>query len=968
MAAERMRDNRARDAREIVLLYRIEFLKVGSAVMGVLFHCVRIFIKAPSRPPFLTLRRFYVLLCMMGTAGMALGSDATALRPLASPDFSGFYSPTSLNPSRIVVDDVRGWIYFYDATTHVKGVRTSGIFRTSLAGAIDYSWLPQNVKKLRSVAIADNGDLLAMVEPESVIGPLPSTGSLDDLEVVRIPHSAGVPAVTTYRLPVAQPGILFDYLLAFTADTRWLYVVLRGRLTTASGQSISQTHLKRFSVTDQSLDASWGLVFDGQATLVGLHGGGLYLTYSSGPSSTQPKVQSVVKRVALAPGAAPSWTGAVDGMYPQKVLIDSTGRVYLTGNRSPNIQPFLEIHRFTATGEQDPTWSAERANSILPPGGWIANAVLVNQRLAVTTDGGNVSPPTPPPPSLVSFDDAGNGRIVRQFGKDYRSSNAAPFPNRLIVGGGQLLSIRSQSIESLNQETFETQATYVGLSTGVASTPQTIRRHADGTTTMIGRFSVWYEGQEFRNFIRYDANGIPDFNSRLGDSVDGAFNVFAGVSARGEVVLTGARDARTGALGFYVTATAHTAARTLEISGNPGYGAVGASAADSVWLYFIEAQSAAVQVIRRASIATGTLDPSWEIKIARTGNDPFGFPRGFDVDTAGGIWLTHYENECLNTCFFIGLERFSIANPTVPPYRLLGRDVGLELFASLRLQLNSTHAYTGRFRHRLSDNMVRDAEWETAQPPRFVDDRFAYFVTYRRENDMLTETLIERASLTGKGEIDALWQQTIPGTANLASARTDDNGNFSTLIVGATVAPNTSAIYTDQNLTPTQQTVIEFYSGVANRYFITGRAAEQALLDQYPAVFQRTGMRVDTLSAPFLSDLAGLAQPTCRYYFGPARGGSNSHFYGTGQDCAIANTLKNFAYEGLDFAALRPAGGVCSGAHPVSVTRLFNNRVATNEGNHRYVVGTRVISAMLAAGWINEGVVFCAARATEAVN
>ena len=532
--------------------------------MGMLFHRVRMFFTAQSQVHFLVLRRFGLLLCIMSTACTPLSAAATALRPLANPDFSGFYSPTSLNSSRVVVDDVRGWIYFYGAMTHLKGVRTSGIFRTSLAGVIDYSWLPQNVKPLRSVTIADNGDLLAMVEPEAVIGYLPSDASLDRLDVVRISYEAGVPAVTTHRLSVAQPGIQFDYLLAFTADTRWLYVVLRGRLTTASGQSISQTHLKRFSVTDQSLDASWGLVFDGQATLVGLHGGGLHLTYSSGPSSTQLKVQSVVKRVALAAGAAPGWTGAVDGMYPQKVLIDSTGRVYLTGNRSPHIQPFLEIHRFTATGEQDPTWSVERANSILPPGGWITNAVLANQRLVVTTDGGNVSPPTPPPPSLVSFDDAGNGRIVRQFSKDYSSSNAAPFPNGLIVGAGQLLSIRSQSIESLNQETFETQATYVGISTGAASTPQTITRYADGATTMVGRFSVWYEGQEFRNYIRYDANGIPDFNSRLGDTVDGAFNVFAGVSARGEVVLAGARDARTGALGFYVTATAHTAARTLD--------------------------------------------------------------------------------------------------------------------------------------------------------------------------------------------------------------------------------------------------------------------------------------------------------------------------------------------------------------------------------------------------------------------
>ena len=261
--------------------------------------------------------------------------------------------------------------------------------------------------------------------------------------------------------------------------------------------------------------------------------------------------------------------------------------------------------------------------------------------------------------------------------------------------------------------------------------------------------------------------------------------------------------------------------------------------------------------------------------------------------------------------------------------------------------------------------MVRDASWEAAQMPRWVDDRYAYFVTNRAVSDSLTEMLIERASLAGNGALDSLWQRTVSGSADVVSAYTDDDGRFFAHIAGATGALKSSAIYTDQNLAPTPRTVVEFYSRVANRYFITGRAAEQTLLDQYPTVFQRTGMRFDTLTASLLSDLT---QPTCRFYFGPARGGSNSHFYGTQQDCAIANTIKEFAYEGRDFAALRPADGVCTTAHPVSVTRLFNNRVASNEGNHRYVVGTQVLNAMIAAGWINEGVVFCATRATEAVN
>lgn len=908
-----------------------------------------------------------LLLCVASAAYPVLSGAATPLRLLASPDLSGFHVPTRLDSSGVVTDDVRGWIYFYGAMTHINGVRISGVFRTSLDGVIDYSWLPQNLKPLTSAVIADNGDLLGLVEADENRQVPQIAVRLAYVDVVRVSQAAGPPATTTYRLPVAQFDTQFAYTSAFAASGPWIYLTLRGLQPDGSGRLTGQTHLKRFSVANQLPDTAWGRVFDGYATIVASDGGGLYLTYDSESSNLQPKWRTTVERVALAPSAAPSWTAAIERMQVPNVLIDSLGRVYVVGGRWPNIEPFPVIHRLTAAGVQDLTWAAERATSILPPRGDIRNAFLVNQRLIVTTYGGNVTPPEPPPPTLVSFDDVGNGRIVRRYDKDFRSPNAPPFNTAVFPSAGKIISIRARSLESLSPETFEALAIYDGISPGVASPPTSITREPGGATTMVGSFSVWHEGQEFKNYIRYQPNGTPDFNSRLGDNVDAAFTRLAGVSARGEAVLSGPSNPRTGAASFYVAATDTTPARQFDVGGVPSFGAVGASVADSVWIYFIEISNGNPQIIRRAAIATGVRDANWQIQLSPADSNQPDFGSAISVDQRGGIWVTYQKPAFFFCCEISKLERFSIANPTAAPYRL---KPGSDAY-SLPLLLNSTHAYTGQFRHHLGDSMARDTAWETPRTPKFVDDRYAYFFTFRTANGTQTESLIERAPLSGNGALDPTWQRTIPASMDMVSAYTDDQGNFFAHINAGFRIQTPSAIYTDQNLTPTAQTVVEFYSPVASRYFITGRPADQELLDQYPAIFQRTGMRFETQSATFLDTSPGLSerfQSTCRFYFGPARGGSNSHFYGTGQDCAIVNTLKSFAYEGLDFGVLRPTNGACSPAHPVGVTRLFNNRVSTNEGNHRYAVGARVTSAMVAAGWINDGVVFCATRAVEAAN
>ena len=159
--------------------------------------------------------------------------------------------------------------------------------------------------------------------------------------------------------------------------------------------------------------------------------------------------------------------------------------------------------------------------------------------------------------------------------------------------------------------------------------------------------------------------------------------------------------------------------------------------------------------------------------------------------------------------------------------------------------------------------------------------------------------------------------------------------------------------------------VTEFYIVSLNKYFITGRAAEQSLLDSFPAVYRRTGAKF--AAYPATTVLVG-QQAVCRFYLPPDRGGPNSHFYGLPTDCNLVRNTGNpmFVYEGEDFAVAQPtATGTCPTSAPYPVYRSFNNRAAQNDGNHRYTVATSRYAQMTTRGWAGEGSVFCVSANVE---
>lgn len=168
-------------------------------------------------------------------------------------------------------------------------------------------------------------------------------------------------------------------------------------------------------------------------------------------------------------------------------------------------------------------------------------------------------------------------------------------------------------------------------------------------------------------------------------------------------------------------------------------------------------------------------------------------------------------------------------------------------------------------------------------------------------------------------------------------------------------------------VTATAVDVVEYFIVPLNKYFITGRTDEQALLDSLPASFRRTGARFAALAAA--TTLPTGMENICRFYLPPGKGGPNTHFYGRPADCNAIRATGNplFQYEGEDFAVAFPVTftHTCPQSAPFPVYRVFNNRAAQNDANHRYVNSQSRYNQMIARGWLPEGPVFCATSASD---
>lgn len=144
--------------------------------------------------------------------------------------------------------------------------------------------------------------------------------------------------------------------------------------------------------------------------------------------------------------------------------------------------------------------------------------------------------------------------------------------------------------------------------------------------------------------------------------------------------------------------------------------------------------------------------------------------------------------------------------------------------------------------------------------------------------------------------------------------------------------------------------IVEFEHPGLGHYFITYDGAEARGIDAGAAGagWIRTGA----------SFRPGGASAVCRFYGTPGIG-PNSHFYTADADeCALVKQARGWSYEGIAFHVATPTDGLCrAGQRPLY--RLYNDRAAQNDSNHRYLLDESLIASMVERGWILEGLVFC---------
>ena len=155
---------------------------------------------------------------------------------------------------------------------------------------------------------------------------------------------------------------------------------------------------------------------------------------------------------------------------------------------------------------------------------------------------------------------------------------------------------------------------------------------------------------------------------------------------------------------------------------------------------------------------------------------------------------------------------------------------------------------------------------------------------------------------------------------------------------------------------PPFRKVYAFYNAFIKHYFITASTAERDSLLSGGGGGGWVPADKGFNAWPADGPAPAAAKPVCRFYSAAV----NSHFYTAGaNECELLKQSgSGWAYEGIAFRALVPSKGSCyPGTTPV--WRLYNDRFAQADSNHRFVASVDTYRHMIANGWVGEGVAFC---------
>ena len=165
--------------------------------------------------------------------------------------------------------------------------------------------------------------------------------------------------------------------------------------------------------------------------------------------------------------------------------------------------------------------------------------------------------------------------------------------------------------------------------------------------------------------------------------------------------------------------------------------------------------------------------------------------------------------------------------------------------------------------------------------------------------------------------------------------------------------------------------VIEYFNVGLGHYFLAMNPNEMAAIEAGSAGpgWVRTGFSFDAYPVPVPPGMycpGDCGTPVSRFYGTPGLG-PNSHFYTANPVEAqfLQRPGTGWSFEKLEFSVPVPdAAGQCA-AGLVPVYRVYNNRWMYNDSNHRFVPDRVQRDRMLARGWVDEGVAFCAYGARE---
>jgi len=879
-----------------------------------------------------------LMLCLL----VAAPRVALAQSLLTEPDFGGMYRPDA-NARVVARDSARGWTYLALAgdvsnsrVYFINGVRSAPLVRVNDAGVVDAGWVVDDAVAAWNAMVLGNGDLLIY----------------DTAWRRLVRGSDGVLRAQTLAQPY-EPGALAQ-AFPTARDAAGNVYLLYSR---TAGSPVDA--LRRIAPNGEP-DTSWRLQLDlsfGKTTHVAIAADNSVYYVASNitpPFSVGEPGASTLVHHSAADGLR--WTRPFTGK-PLALTTDSTGRGYLLGNALNLSGKTGSVLRVDAAGGIDTAWGVATTATPAPSAGAICvrdGAVLA----AALQDG--------EPLASVALT-----RVPLAGGATATGTLAASPRAQPVCDGGQIAvrATRSVAITSAGSSAIDTRQ--VAAVAGTPAIVARIERWGD-YFVVAGQFEYWFEGLRYSNLMRVRGDLRPDTSWR--PEIAGRVRTLA-VDAAGGLLVGGdaLTDAQTPLLRF--GADGQRDARFNRAIDGP----VLALATASNGELYVGGRFSAVDGSPRASLARlaadGRLDAAWAPGYATLApgiilqpSYAFSVP-GVVVANADEVVVTWLHSNGVTGSE--GLSRIDRHDPAVG--RALTDTLTRVKPGSLVRDDSTGWLFALRQRNvaPFGTELVAIDSLTLSQPDYWTP--FVPFATVASVAafDGSRIYLQDGSQYLRNGVADGRWSPyTITHGGRVPAPLAGDAVAWPALGAPFAVRMPTAAIG--------PRTVVEYIAKDANRFFITARPSEQAQLDALPS-FARTGMQFQAFdgsivppAAPTSENtqpaqaLASLgAQPACRFFSPRERGGSGTHFYGVRGDCQLLNTFAGFINEGYDFALHPAKAGTCPAATPIAVYRLFNNRAAQNDGNHRYVVSSTRRDEMLARGWIDEGVVFCVSTATD---